>query len=139
MIKSFFQQATFVCLLLSTVLFSGCSKTEGQGGAATIEGKLMIQDYTLSSLPNGAPYDGADEKVYIIYGNGSTYSDDFNTSYDGSYRFTNLRPGTYKIFAYSDIVPEPANPPKQEALIEVVTISDKKGITTVPTITINKY
>lgn len=139
MSRSFFQQSAFVCLLLSTALISGCSNTEGTGGAATIEGKVMVQDYTITHTPNGVPQPLMNEKVYIIYGNGSTYSDDFNTSFDGSYRFTNLRKGTYKVFVYSDIVPEPSDPPKEEAIIEVVTISDKKGIVSVPTIEVKKY
>jgi hypothetical protein len=139
MLKTFFKINSIVCLVFTGLLFNGCSKTEGTGGAATIEGKIMIQDYSQSTgLPNGAPYEGYDEDVYLVYGNGSTYSDDFKTSFDGSYRFTNLKKGTYKLFIYSDIVPEPSDPPKQEALIEVITITDKKGIATVPTITIKK-
>ncbi|HLP11597.1 MAG TPA: hypothetical protein VK177_06650 [Flavobacteriales bacterium] len=128
-------------IILTAIVFafSGCDKTEGKGGAATIEGKVLIQDYTITGSPNGTPQPALNEKVYIVYGNGTTYSDDFNTSFDGSYKFTNLKKGTYKIFVYSDIVPEPADPPKEEAIIETVTISDKKGTVSVPTITVKKF
>ena len=139
MIKKFLKNSVFIGLFLFTALFSGCKKGEGTGGAATIEGKIMLQDYTTASLPNGSPYDGYDVRVYLIYGTGSTQSDEVRTSYDGSYRFSNLRTGQYKVFVYSAIVPIPANPPKDEVEFEVVTISDKKGIVTVPTITVKKY
>lgn len=121
------------------LLFSGCAKTEGEGGAATIKGRVMIQDYTLSNNPNGDPYPGYDTKVYIIYGNGTTYHDDFDCSYDGTYEFRNLRKGIYKIFVYSDIVPEPSDPPKEEVKIVQVEITDKKGVISVPDIAIKKY
>lgn len=130
----------FVFFLATVVTaFSGCSKVEGEGGAATITGKIYIQDYTVAHTKNGAPYEGYDVDVYIVYGTGATYDDDFKTSYDGSYEFKNLRKGTYTIFVYSDIVPEPADPPKQEVKMQQVTISDKKGTVEVPDITINLY
>ena len=139
MISRIIKTSLFTCLLLSTIVFSGCKKVEGTGGAATIEGKVMLQDYTTANIANGAPYDGYNVKVYLIYGSGTTYSDVFSTSYDGSYRFENLRSGNYKVFVYSAIVPAPSNPPKDETITEAVTISDKKGIVTVPTITVKKY
>lgn len=139
MIKIILSKTFFLCLILAGLLFTGCKKGEGTGGGATIQGKILLQDYTTAGVKNGSPYDGYSEKVYLIYGNGSTYDDVYTTSYDGSYKFTNLRTGTYKVFVYSAIVPVPSNPPKEEALVEVVTVSDKKGIVTVPTITINKF
>ena len=139
MIKSFLNKAIFIFLVLGTTFLSGCKKIEGTGGAATIEGKIMLQDYTAASLPNGAPYEGYDQRVYLIYGSGTTQSDECRTSYDGSYRFTGLRTGNYKIFVYSAIVPAPANPPNDEELIEAITITDKKGTVTVETITAKKY
>jgi hypothetical protein len=127
--------AFILCALL--VLFSGCDKSEGKGGAASIEGKVLVQDYSSTGALNGTPQPAMNYKVFLIYGNGTTYSDDFNTSYDGSYQFLNLKKGTYKVFVYSTIYPVPANPPKEEAIMQTVTISDKKGIVTVPTITVN--
>jgi hypothetical protein len=118
---------------------TGCAKTEGEGGAATIKGKVMVQDYTTSHTPNGSPYPGYDVKVYIIYGNGTTYHDDCDCSYDGTYEFRNLRKGTYKVFVYTDIVPEPSDPPKQDVVIQQINITDKKGVYTVPDIDIKQY
>ncbi len=43
-----------------------------------------------------------DEDVYIIYGDKDDfYDDNVKTSYDGNFKFTNLRKGNYRIFAYS--------------------------------------
>ena len=48
-------------------------------------------------------YYHADEEVYIIYGDEDNYYDDsYETSFDGSFRFENLRKGTYTVFIYSD-------------------------------------
>ena len=130
-----------VLLLTLTVgLFTSCSKEEGEGGAASISGKVMIQDISKSTDQEiGDPYEAPDEKVYIIYGSGTTYDDDYNTSYDGTFKFNYLRQGTYKVFVYSDIVPEPTSGPKQEAIITTVEITDKKAATEIATVTINKY
>lgn len=129
----------YLFLPFAAMVIDGCAKGEGEGGAATIRGKVMVQDYTLSGNKNGSPYPGADVKVYLIYGNGTTYADDYDCSYDGSYEFKNLRKGTYKVFVYQDIIPEPADPPNEEAVIEQVIISDKKGVVTVPDLEINQY
>lgn len=133
------RSSRFFLFPLIALVFSQCTKTEGEGGAATIKGRVMVQDYTLSNNKNGEPYGAYDTKVYIIYGNGTTYHDDYDCSYDGSYEFRNLRKGTYKIFAYSEIIPKPADPPNDEPVIISVTVSDKKGVVTAPDIEIKKY
>jgi len=44
----------------------------------------------------------ADEDVYIIYGDkDEIFDDNIKTNYDGTFKFTNLRGGDYKVFAYS--------------------------------------
>jgi hypothetical protein len=122
-----------------TIAFASCSKGEGKGGGATIQGKILRQDYVTGTIKDGAEYPGADERVYLIYGNGTVYSEDFDASYDGSYEFKNLRTGNYKVFVYSDIVPKPAEPPYEEAVIKSITISDKKGVVEAETITVKRY
>lgn len=90
-------------ILLSLVVgFLSCTKVEGEGGTSSISGKLIINDVNSSGELN-ATYPGADEDVFIIYGeNNTTYNDKMSCSYDGSYRFDYLTTGTYQIFAYSD-------------------------------------
>ena len=83
------------------LLFSSCTKEEGVGGTSTISGKVYAKEY--SSAGNLlAEYYAQEERVYIIYGDGTTYDNDFRTSYDGSYKFQYLNKGTYKVFCYSN-------------------------------------
>jgi hypothetical protein len=92
-----------VIAVVSTAI-SGCKKDEGPGGTSTIKGKVIVYDFDAGFL-SPAPisiYPAIDESVYIIYGeSGTTYNDDFKTSYDGSYEFKYLQKGKYKLFAYS--------------------------------------
>jgi len=60
----------------------------------TIQGKNQI------TLQNGT---FANEDVFIIYGDEDEIFDDkIKTNYDGTFKFNNLRKGTYKVFAYSE-------------------------------------
>lgn len=125
----------FVLGLLFTVLAtSGCTKLEGPGGAATIQGKLYVREYD-SGGNLIKEYDGADMDVYIIYGNdpSETYHhDDIKTSYDGTFKFRFMEPGNYRIFYYQDLTYQEliANPngPNQKVIIKDVTISSKKEV-----------
>src|SRR5690349_5852021 len=97
-------QTSLIVLML--VFLSGlqsCKKEEGEGGTATIRGKVIVHNFdAMFSRPQPTEiYPAADEKVYIIYGDGTTYDDDFDTSFDGTYEFKYLQPGTYKLFVYS--------------------------------------
>ena len=89
----------FASILL---FFNSCSKEEGEGGRASISGKIIIQEYNNDFSQKKEKYDAADEDVYIVYGDGDYYSDKTKTNYDGSFKFNYLRKGTYSIFVYSD-------------------------------------
>jgi len=83
------------------LLFSSCKKEEGVGGTSTITGKIYAKEF--SSAGNLlAEYYAQEERVYIIYGDGTAYDNDYRTSYDGSYKFQFLNKGTYKVFCYSN-------------------------------------
>jgi hypothetical protein len=91
-------------IILISLLFilSACTKTEGTGGAATVKGTVIVEDYnsfgTLLST-----YPAQDQKVFIIYGaDDNIVEDDVSTSYDGTFEFEFLRKGTYTAFVYSD-------------------------------------
>lgn len=60
----------------------------------------------------------ADEDVYIIYGDDDEiFDDNTKTNFDGTFKFSNLREGTYKVFAYSkdeSIISEPLIPVFEE-------------------------
>ena len=133
--KSLSQCYLFFILML---FFTGCTKTEGLGGQAKIKGKLtgtFYYDDQLTQLNGSGVL--ANENVYIVYGTADTYfDDDIKTSYDGSYEFNYLRPGTYTIFAYENCFPcaglERAN------IIDTVVISGKDDIVDLGTTNLKK-
>ncbi|MBD77607.1 MAG: hypothetical protein CL840_01535 [Crocinitomicaceae bacterium] len=74
----------------------------GKGGVATAKGNLgaiFINGNNGDTLSIGQLLN---QRVYLVYGEGTTSSDDVRSSSDGSYHFTELRPGKYRAFAYSD-------------------------------------
>jgi len=86
--------------LLSALV--GCHQPEGEGGTSAIYGRVYAYNYNGSGVLQGE-YFAPDEDVFIIYGSGDNYYDDsYKTSFDGSFRFQYLRPGTYTLFVYSD-------------------------------------
>lgn len=90
-----------ISLALLFTIFSGCSLEPGSGGTSMITGKVKLTEYNTYGIPVSTYY-APEVRVYIIYGDGTTYDDDTRTSYDGTYKFTFLRKGHYQIFAYSD-------------------------------------
>lgn len=91
-----------IITLLSFVVLSGCTKVEGTGGAATVKGTIMVEEYNfLGTLLT--TYPAQDQKVFIIYGaDDNVVDDDVSTSYDGTFEFEFLRQGSYTAFVYSD-------------------------------------
>ncbi len=101
-------KAIHVILYTVTFLFMvSCEKQEGIGGSSSISGKIQALEGSFnpftSNFDTTALYYLPDENVYIIYGNDSNqvYDDDFETSWDGTYRFDYLRKGSYTLFTYS--------------------------------------
>lgn len=77
-----------------------CQK-EGEGGTATITGKVYAYDHDADMILQSEYY-APDEDVYIVYGGGSSlHDDDYTTAYDGSFRFQNLTKGEYSVYVYS--------------------------------------
>ena len=108
------------------MIFSGCNKSPGLGGKATIKGKLtgrFYSDKQLTLLVGQSAL--GDQNVYIIYGNDHTnYDDNISTSYDGSFEFKYLRPGKYVVFMYENCYPCASL--QQEKLFEVdITTKDQ--------------
>lgn len=90
-----------LCLIVSITLFA-CQKSAGEGGSASIKGKLWMQDWNNSFTFLESEYAAFDEDVYIIYGDDITYSQRIRSSYNGEFEFKYLRRGKYKIYFYSD-------------------------------------
>jgi hypothetical protein len=101
------------------ILLAGCTKPEGEGGASVIYGKVYAFNYNSSGVLKEEYY-LADEDVFIIYGDGDNYYDDsYETSFDGSFRFQYLRPGTYTVFVYSDCESCPSGTEEVSQTVEI--------------------
>jgi hypothetical protein len=120
-------------LFLGTALFMACDKPEGEGGTSTIQGKIIIRDYNTNFTLLQSTYPAQEERVYIIYGDNNFYDDDTRTSFDGTFKFDNLRKGNYKIFAYSDDSTFTV-PGGQYAIIKEVEITEESQTVEIPTI-----
>jgi hypothetical protein len=91
-----------ICLIFSvSVILLACRKGPGEGGNCTITGKVYgnyyNKNYSVKIDSNYVPL----EDVYVIFGDDITYGVNQKTNYDGTYAFRFLRPGHYKVFAYS--------------------------------------
>jgi hypothetical protein len=110
-----------LALLVSLILFS-CSKEPGEGGRASITGKVYVMEYDKNCTVIKDEYYGVDEAVYIIAGNDPSYFQRIRTGPDGTFWFPNLRIGKYKVYSLSNNC---AVPGKTEPIILEVEITKK--------------
>src|SRR6056297_3593232 len=96
--------ALFVLFAISTLIFVGCKKEEGEGGRSSIKGTVIEQEMDTFLNPEVVnEYPLTAERVYIIYGDESeVYDDDMRTDFEGRYHFRFLREGTYTVFTYTE-------------------------------------
>lgn len=113
--------------------FTSCKKEPGEGGFATIQGKLYVKDYNqFFTLINGEYY-AQGENVYIVYGDGPGVGNSVKTSYDGTFVFEFLRKGKYKVFAISkDSSAAFINSNKTKEVMMEVEIKEKKQKVVLP-------
>jgi hypothetical protein len=71
------------------------------GGTNRISGKLISRNAYNAGTNFKDSIPEPNEDVFIVYGNGTQYYDKVKTSPDGSFLFTGLRSGDYRIYAYS--------------------------------------
>jgi hypothetical protein len=83
------------------LLLTSCEKEAGEGGNSSIKGYVHVTDYDAFLINVQGEYPGADEDVYIIYGNDISYGDRIRTGPDGVFEFKYLREGDYKVYVYS--------------------------------------
>lgn len=120
---------SFVALAVSIFIFNSCKKVEGQGGSSTIKGKIIVNNYNAGGSILEGTYAGVDEDVYIIYGDGSTTSNDrVRTSYDGTFEFNYLQDGKYTIYTFEEVLPEPTSAAKKQVVMVSTEITKKKSI-----------
>ncbi len=114
---------------------NSCKKIEGPGGSSSIVGKIHAEIY------DGAgnlltEYDIEKEDVFIIYGaESTTFDDDVETSYDGTFKFDFLEEGSYQIFVYEK---DPNIPSGKVVKILTTEITTKNSIVDLGTIIIRK-
>ncbi len=117
----------FGITILSAV--SACKKIEGDGGRSSITGNVVVHErlYINGICTDTVTYSGAKEDLYIIYGEGNTmYNDKLEASYDGSFKFEFLQPGTYTIFGYSKIFHPGNNIPNNDDDYNTLEVVSKK-------------
>lgn len=123
-----------------TILISGCKKPAGEGGQATIKGKILLEIYSGNFTGDPLATTVAQgEQVYIIYGDETSVGDNVRTSYDGTYEFKHLRVGSYKVYAISKdstLSPTKKTFKTTTEVLHTVEIKDKKEVVTVPNITV---
>lgn len=109
-------------IILSLLLLAAaCSKQEGPGGTATIQGyvcKVIHHDDDFSLHADTVA--AAKEDVFITYGSDLYFGDDAETSASGFYQFRYLNPGTYTVYAYHEL-------PTGERIAERRSVTLRRG------------
>lgn len=108
--------------ILCLFAVASCKKGPGEGGSATIKGKV-IAHYT-DVFNQEYAYPAQKEDVYIVYGDGDFYGNNVETNYDGTFQFDYLKKGSYTVYAYSDC--DTCLGGRRVELVKI-EIADKKG------------
>jgi hypothetical protein len=125
----------FLAVTLVVLLISSCKKEAGEGGDSSIRGKIWVVNYNATFTSINNEYVGADEYVYIIYGDDISYGDRVKTNPAGEFEFKYLREGNYTIYIYSK--DKTRTEPSGITSMKVSTnISKKEQVVDVGTITI---
>lgn len=109
-------------LVAFLLIFSSCKKGPGEGGNSSVTGYVHVTEYHFNFLTVTGDYDGADEDVYIIYGDEMSYGDHLKTGPDGKFEFKYLREGSYKVYVYTD---DSAAVSGKSSIIKTVEINGK--------------
>ena len=118
----------------------GCEKSPGEGGSASIRGKVLVEEHLVPSQIETS-YFAKDQKVFLIFGEDTEFDLDTRTSYDGSFKFDYLRTGKYQVFVYSDCSPldSACDNSGTKAIIMDISINDKDETVDLDTIIIEKW
>lgn len=92
---------TLLLLFLIVIGISSCKKEPGDGGLATIHGKVFGYDANNFGIVTDSGY-LAEARVYLAYGNNTWVDDDTRTSYTGEYVFPFLHTGDYKVWVINE-------------------------------------
>ncbi|PCJ81621.1 MAG: hypothetical protein COA49_02640 [Bacteroidetes bacterium] len=117
-------------LLVLILSFASCVKTPGDGGKASIIGKVeLIRRVQINNPASTVDTISApDLSVYIIYGDHISPDDKVDTNPDGDFAFEWLRTGDYTIYVYSEDTTSTAAPLPKVAFEFDVSIMDKSDV-----------
>ncbi len=75
-------------------------------GNSSISGRIYLVNYDQSTICTEYPVSDTsfaqEQEVYIVYGSHEFYDDRIRTHYDGTYKFSHLIKGIYKVYTYSE-------------------------------------
>ncbi|MGB6037080.1 MAG: hypothetical protein WBG42_12480 [Cryomorphaceae bacterium] len=99
-------RVSFVVCIICLFFFS-CEDKPGEGGRASVQGKVYVKDFNGNCTVLLDSFYGIDEEVFIIAGDDPSYFERVRTGPDGTFWFPYLRRGKYEVYALS----EPCNIP----------------------------
>lgn len=120
-----FLNLTLGCFI--AVVFISCKKQPGEGGFATIKGRLYVKNYDPTFTVLLSEYYLPGEFVYIKYGDNNEVGDNVRTTNDGTFIFNYLRKGKYKVYAIGKDNSKPSLNIPKETLVEI-EIKEKKQV-----------
>jgi hypothetical protein len=124
-----------ILFVMAITVVVACKKEPGQGGRATIKGKVITIDYDATYTIAKDTFPAQGENVYLLYGDDNSVGDNTKTSFDGTFEFPYLRTGKYRIFVVSkDTAAKISN--KTIEVLKEVNITEKKQVKTLDDFTI---
>ena len=120
-------------------MWVGCVQVPGEGGRASITGRVEIEPRSVLTNPAtaGTPFAATDENVFLIYGDNVGPDDQVETNHEGEFIFPWLRPGNYTLYVYSEDTTGVA-PPRDMAVVREIAIEGSKDVVDVGTLRIYK-
>ena len=110
--------------LIAMIFFPNCKKGPGDGGRASITGKIYSVNYDAKmQIPMDSGYIGG-QKVYIIFGDETAVAHSQDSNNDGAFSFEYLREGKYTVYVFSKI----GNGQLDSAVVQSAEITGKKQV-----------
>ena len=118
----------FILLVLSASFLYSCKKGPGEGGRASIKGKIYTVNYNAAlTIPQDSGYLGG-QNVYIIYGDEVGVGDSQDSNNEGAFEFKYLRKGHYKVYVFTKTQTNHID----TAVVQEVEITDRKQVVELP-------
>lgn len=118
-----------ICMLFAGLFLLGCTKQPGEGGGASIKGRVFKEIRVVPANPGSvvATYPAADEDVFIIYGDNISPDDRILTNYDGDFEIRFLRRGNYTLYLLSaDTASNASIDPSSMPIIREIEITERR-------------